>query len=70
MLVQLIDEFGIINGISFGGPIALRHAIAHCDRLTMLVTMSPFAELSPAHLGTAMRNEFVVGGTFQDLLLL
>jgi 3-oxoadipate enol-lactonase len=73
----LIDELGrapvFLGGISFGGLIALRYAIAHSDRLTGLVAMSSFAELSPqlALLGNALRTGLILGGTsyLQDLLL-
>ena len=53
-----------LAGISFGGLIALRYAIAHGDRLTGLCVMSTFAELSPQLLllGTALRNGLVLGG--------
>jgi 3-oxoadipate enol-lactonase len=73
----LIGELGdtptFLGGISFGGLIALRYAIAHGDRLAGLVPMSCFAELSPQLLlfGNAMRTGLVLGGTdyLQDLLL-
>lgn len=73
----LIDQLGrgpvFLSGISFGGLIALRYAIAHSDRLTGLVAMSSFAELSPqlALLGNALRTGLILGGTsyLQDLLL-
>lgn len=73
----LIDKLGdapvFLSGISFGGLIALRYAIAHGDRLTGLVPMSCFAELPPQLLllGNAMRTGLILGGTgyLQDLLL-
>ena len=73
----LIDELGdapvFLSGISFGGLIALRYAIAHGDRLAGLVPMSCFAELSPQLLliGNALRTGLILGGTsyLQDLLL-
>ncbi len=62
-----------LAGVSFGGVIALRYAIAHSDRLAGLVPMSAFAELSPQLLllGKAMRTGLILGGTdyLQDLLL-
>jgi pimeloyl-ACP methyl ester carboxylesterase len=73
----LIDQLGrgpvFLGGISFGGVIALRYAIAHSDRLAGLVVMSAFAELSPqlTLLGNALRTGLILGGTsyLQDLLL-
>jgi pimeloyl-ACP methyl ester carboxylesterase len=73
----LIDQLGngpiFLSGISFGGLIALRYAIAHSDRLAGLVAMSSFAELSPQLLllGNALRTGLILGGTsyLQDLLL-
>jgi pimeloyl-ACP methyl ester carboxylesterase len=73
----LIDQLGkgpiFLGGISFGGLIALRYAIAHPDRLAGLVAMSAFAELSPqlTLLGNALRTGLILGGTsyLQDLLL-
>jgi pimeloyl-ACP methyl ester carboxylesterase len=73
----LIDEIGhgpiFLGGISFGALIALRYAIAHGDRLSGLVPMSAFAELSPqlSLLGNALRTGLILGGTsyLQDLLL-
>lgn len=73
----LIDQLGdgpiFLSGISFGGLIALRYAIAHSDRLAGLVPMSSFAELSPQLLliGNALRAGLILGGTsyLQDLLL-
>ena len=73
----LIGELGdgpvFLSGISFGGLIALRYAIAHGKRLSGLVPMSCFAELSPqlSLLGNAMRTGLILGGTsyLQDLLL-
>ncbi len=77
VLERLVDDLGdspvFLSGISFGGLIALRYAIAHSNRLSGLIAMSTFAELSPQLLllGTAMRNALVLGGTsyLQDLLL-
>jgi pimeloyl-ACP methyl ester carboxylesterase len=76
-LGQLIDQLGqgpiFLSGISFGGLIALRYAIAHSDRIAGLVPMSSFAELSPQLLllGNALRTGLILGGTsyLQDLLL-
>lgn len=73
----LIDQLGkapiFVGGISFGGLIALRYAIANSDRLAGLVAMSAFAELSPqlTLLGNALRTGLILGGTsyLQDLLL-
>jgi 3-oxoadipate enol-lactonase len=73
----LIGELGdgpvFLSGISFGGLIALRYAIAYGKRLSGLVPMSCFAELSPQLLllGNAMRTGLILGGTsyLQDLLL-
>ena len=73
----LIDQLGrrpiFLGGISFGGLIALRYAIAHSDQLAGLVAMSSFAELSPQLLllGNALRTGLILGGTsyLQDLLL-
>ncbi|WP_035983239.1 alpha/beta hydrolase [Bradyrhizobium sp. STM 3843] len=77
VLRLLIEELGrgpvFLCGISFGGLIALRYAIAHSDRLAGLVPMSCFAELSPQLLllGNALRTGLILGGTsyLQDLLL-
>jgi 3-oxoadipate enol-lactonase len=70
---QLGDGPVFLSGISFGGLIALRYAIANGKRLSGLVPMSCFAELSPQLLllGTAMRTGLILGGTgyLQDLLL-
>ena len=76
-LALLIDQLGdapvFLSGISFGGLIALRYAIAHGNRLAGLVPMSTFAELSPQLLllGNALRSGLILGGTsyLQDLLL-
>lgn len=76
-LHMLIGELGdgplFLSGISFGGLIALRYAIEHGRRLSGLVPMSCFAELSPQlHLiGNALRTGLILGGTsyLQDLLL-
>jgi pimeloyl-ACP methyl ester carboxylesterase len=61
-----------LAGISFGGLIALRYAIAHGDTIAGLVPISSFAELSPQLflLGTAMRTGLILGGTsyLMDLL--
>ena len=77
VLARLIDQLGespiFLSGISFGGLIALRYAIAHPDRIAGLVAMSSFAELSPQLLllGNALRTGLILGGTsyLQDLLL-
>lgn len=62
-----------LSGISFGGMIALRYAIEHGNRLSGLVPMSCFADLSPQLLllGNALRTGLILGGTsyLQDLLL-
>jgi pimeloyl-ACP methyl ester carboxylesterase len=62
-----------VAGISFGGLIALRHAMAHPDRLHGLVAMSTFATLSPQLLllGSALLKGLALGGIsyLQDLLL-
>ena len=73
----LIGELGdgpiFLSGISFGGLIALRYAIEHGDRISGLVPMSCFAELTPQLLllGNALRTGLILGGTgyLQDLLL-
>jgi 3-oxoadipate enol-lactonase len=73
----LIGELGeapiFLGGISFGGLIALRYAIEHGEKLSGLVPMSAFAELSPqlTLLGNALRTGLILGGTgyLQDLLL-
>jgi len=73
----LIGELGdgpiFLSGISFGGLIALRYAIEHGERISGLVPMSCFAELSPQLLllGNALRTGLILGGTsyLQDLLL-
>jgi 3-oxoadipate enol-lactonase len=76
VLARLIETLGnrpiFVAGISFGGVIALRYAIAHGDKLAGLVPMSSFAEI-PAQLymlGSALRTGLVLGGTsfLQDLL--
>ena len=73
-LVNLLGEGPVfLSGISFGGLIALRYAMAHGRTLAGLVQMSSFAELSPQLLllGNAMRTGLILGGTsyLQDLLL-
>jgi 3-oxoadipate enol-lactonase len=76
-LHRLIGELGggpvFLGGISFGGLIALKYAIEHGDKLSGLVPMSTFAELSPQLLllGNALRTGLILGGTsyLQDLLL-
>ncbi len=76
VLRDLVDELGdqpvFLAGISFGAVIALRYAIAHSDRISGLVPMSAFAELTPqlSLLGNALRTGLVLGGTtyLQDLL--
>jgi len=77
VLRLLLDQLGkapvFLGGISFGGLLALRYAIAHPARLAGLVAMSTFAELSPQLLllGNALRTGLILGGTsyLQDLLL-
>ena len=73
-LVGLVGDGPVfLAGISFGGLIALRYAVAHGDTLSGLVQMSSFAELSPQLLllGNALRTGLILGGTsyLQDLLL-
>jgi pimeloyl-ACP methyl ester carboxylesterase len=76
VLHELIGELGpgpvFVAGISFGGVIALRYAIAHSDSIAGLVPISAFAELPPQLylLGTVMRNGLILGGTsfLMDLL--
>jgi pimeloyl-ACP methyl ester carboxylesterase len=73
---DLVAELGpgpvFMAGISFGGVIALRYAIAHGDTLAGLVQISSFAEVSPQLylLGKAMRTGLILGGTsyLMDLL--
>lgn len=73
---DLIAELGhgpiFLAGVSFGGVIALRYAIAHGDSLAGLVPISAFAELSPQLLllGKAMRTTLIQSGTssLMDLL--
>lgn len=74
LLIQQLDDSPVfLGGISFGGLIALRYAIAHGRRLAGLVPMSCFAELPPQLflLGNALRTALVLGGIsyLQDLLL-
>src|SRR3954463_54090 len=74
LLIREFDDRPVfLSGISFGGLIALRYAIAHGDRLAGLVPMSCFAELPPQLLllGNALRTGLILGGTsyIQDLLL-
>ena len=73
VISELSDGPVFLSGISFGGLIALRYAIAHGERLSGLVPMSCFAELSPQLLllGNALRTGLILGGTgyLQDLLL-
>jgi 3-oxoadipate enol-lactonase len=77
VLDDLITELGsrqaiFLAGISFGGVIALRYAIAHSDKIAGLVPISAFAEIPPQlyMLGTVMRNGLILGGTsfLMDLL--
>jgi 3-oxoadipate enol-lactonase len=76
VLGELIKKLGqrpiFVAGISFGGVIALRHAIEHGDTISGLVPMSSFAEI-PSQLfllGSALRTALILGGTtfLQDLL--
>lgn len=77
VLRLLIGELGdgpvFLSGISFGGLIALRYAVEYGERLTGLIPMSAFSELSPQLLllGNALRTGLILGGTsyLQDLLL-
>jgi 3-oxoadipate enol-lactonase len=76
VLAELVAELGerpiFVAGISFGGVIALRYAIDHCDRIAGLVPMSSFAEIPSQlyRLGAALRTGLTLGGTtyLQDLL--
>jgi 3-oxoadipate enol-lactonase len=76
VLRELIAELGqgpiFLAGVSFGGVIALRYAIAHGDTIAGLVPISAFSELSPQLflLGKAMRTGLIRGGTdyLMDLL--
>ena len=76
VLRELIAELGqgpiFLAGVSFGGVIALRYAIAHGDTIAGLVPISAFSELSPQLflLGKAMRTGLIQGGTdyLMDLL--
>jgi pimeloyl-ACP methyl ester carboxylesterase len=76
VVCDLVAEIGggpvFISGISFGGVIALRYAIAHGDTIAGLVPISAFAEVSPQLylLGKAMMTGLVLGGTsyLMDLL--
>ena len=69
VLHELISELGpgpiFLAGISFGGVIALRYAIAHSDMIAGLVPISSFAELPPQLylLGSVMRTGLILGGT-------
>jgi 3-oxoadipate enol-lactonase len=73
---ELVAELGggpvFVGGISFGGVIALRYAIAHGDTIAGLIPISAFAEVSPQLylLGKAMMTGLVLGGTnyLMDLL--
>ncbi len=72
-LVAALGEGPVfLAGISFGGVIALRYAIAHGDTIAGLVPISSFSELSPQLLlfGNAMRTGLILGGTsyLMDLL--
>ena len=57
-------ERKLIPIVLIGGLIALRYAITHGKRLSGLVPMSCFAELSPQLLllGNAMRTGLILGG--------
>lgn len=76
-LQAIIEATGVqrvfVAGISFGGLIALRHAMAHGERLHGLVAMSTFATLPPQLrlLGAALLKGLALGGIsyLQDLLL-
>jgi len=61
-----------VAGISFGGVIALRHAIQHSTRLAGLVPLSTFASLSPQLelIGNCLLRGLALGGIdyLQDLL--
>src|SRR5208282_2031796 len=72
LIAKLGERPIFVAGISFGGVIALRYAIAHGDTIAGLVPMSSFAEI-PAQLfmlGAALRTGLILGGTgfLQDLL--
>ncbi len=76
-LGALLDELDIghthLAGISFGGVIALRFAIAETDRVQSLVAMSTFSEMTPQLelLGQAMWEGMLEAGLplLQSLLL-
>lgn len=69
---QVSDAPVFVAGISFGGVIALSHAIAHAGRLAGLVPLSTFATLSPQLqlIGSALLQGLALGGIgyLQDLL--
>ncbi len=77
LLPRLLDALGIdrahVAGISFGGVVALRLAIGHPERVSSLVAMSTFSELTPQLelLGTALYEGVTQAGLphLQNLLL-
>lgn len=77
VLKQLLDVLGIdrahVAGISFGGVVALRLALAHPERVASMVPMSTFSELTPQLelLGAALWEGLAVAGLphLQNLLV-
>jgi 3-oxoadipate enol-lactonase len=73
-IIAAVDDAPVfVAGISFGGVIALRHAIRHSARLAGLVPISTFAHLSPQLqlIGAALLRGMALGGIsyLQSLLL-
>ncbi len=77
LLEQLLGRLGIesccLAGVSFGGVVALRFAIEHPTRVSGLVAMSTFSELTPQLelLGRALYEGLTQAGLphLQNLLL-
>lgn len=77
LLAELLEALGIarahVAGISFGGVVALRFAIAHPAKTASVVAMSTFSELTPQLklLGAGLYRALGQGGLplLQDLLL-
>ena len=77
LLERLLDALGIarahVAGISFGGVVALRFAIAHPGRTASVAAMSTFSELTPQlkMLGAGLYQALLQGGLplLQNLLL-